>query len=239
MHIALSVPAGNERGPQYMDQMLAALHQANPDSLPVTLELRRQDGEVTLACRFPEELRAVLEGQLYAQYPECRIDTIAETGHSAETKTWTLDLHLHHELFPIRRYVQFEDALNRVSADPLTALLSTLARTRNGPPSIRALRLSSARRLPAFVGERRAFWSGLHRLSSVITTTLPIGTRRGPWRRDGRCDHLHGSWGDSGTVQSIRQPVLPPHPAGNTIARRICKPPRTSLDGCYSLPMST
>ena len=45
MHIALSVPAGNERGPQYMDQMLAALHQANPDRLGVMLALPRSGGE--------------------------------------------------------------------------------------------------------------------------------------------------------------------------------------------------
>lgn len=133
MHIALSVPAGNERGPQYMDQALAALHQANSRRLPVTLELRRQDGEVTLACRFPDELRAVVEGQLYAQYPDCRIVTVREASRADGTQTWTLDLHLHRELFPLKRFAQFEDTLNRVSSDPLTALLSTLAQAKGSP----------------------------------------------------------------------------------------------------------
>ena len=99
-----------------MDQALAALHQANNRGLAVTLEFRRQNGEVTLACRFPEKLRAVIEGQLYAQYPDCRIVAASEANSAERLRTWTLDLHLHREVFPIRRYVQFEDALNRVSA---------------------------------------------------------------------------------------------------------------------------
>src|SRR5207253_208906 len=40
---------------------------------------------------------------------------------------WSADLHLHPDLLPIRRYPQFEDALNRVTADPLTALLTAVS----------------------------------------------------------------------------------------------------------------
>jgi hypothetical protein len=127
MRIALSVPANNERGPQYMDQALAAIHQANPERRSLTLGFCRQSGQVSLVCECPEELRAVVAGQMYAQYPECHIVPLAEAQQTVGSRTWMLDLHLHREIFPIRRYTQFEDALNRVSADPLTALLSTLA----------------------------------------------------------------------------------------------------------------
>ena len=73
MRIACSVPAVNDRGPQYMDQALAAIHQANPDRHALTLGFCRQEGHVGLWCECPDELRAIVVGQLYAQYPECRI----------------------------------------------------------------------------------------------------------------------------------------------------------------------
>ena len=38
---SLSVPAGNERGPLFMDQVLAAVHQGNPRKMPVTLLILR------------------------------------------------------------------------------------------------------------------------------------------------------------------------------------------------------
>ena len=38
-----------------------------------------------------------------------------------------MDLLLVHDLFPFRRYAQFEDSLNRVTADPLMGILTTLA----------------------------------------------------------------------------------------------------------------
>ena len=160
---ALSVPAGNERGPQYMDQALTAFHQANNRRLEIKLELRRHAGEVTLACHFPEELRAVIEGQLYAQYPDCRISAVTEPNDNNELRAWALDLHLRRALFPIKRYTQFEDALNRVSADPLTALLSTLAQGKAEPsldPRIEIVIQPASRRI------RRRADRALHRLAA-------------------------------------------------------------------------
>ncbi|MBI1832252.1 MAG: DUF87 domain-containing protein, partial [Planctomycetes bacterium] len=129
MRIALRFPATNNRGPQYMDQVLCALHQANPRRLPLRLHFLRHSGQVTLAMEFPQELRAVVESQLYAQYPECNITVLPDATviPGEEQRTWEMDLHLHHDLFPIRRYPQFEDALNRVSADPLAALFMSVA----------------------------------------------------------------------------------------------------------------
>src|SRR5437016_2132555 len=105
-----------------MDQALAALHQANRRRLPVTLELCRHENQVALACRYPSELGSVIESQIYAQYPECRIASMSENLVKRESvRTWALELHLHRQLFPIKRFTQFEDTLNRVSSDPLTS----------------------------------------------------------------------------------------------------------------------
>ena len=129
---ALTVPSGNERGPQYADQALAAIHQGNPDRLPFVLEICRVAGELTLACDLPDELRAVTHSQLYAAYPDAHLRAIPdEATPSPDTITITNELHLERDLFPIKRYTQFEDALNRVSAEPLTALFLSLATDRN------------------------------------------------------------------------------------------------------------
>lgn len=83
MPIVLRVPATNDRGPQYMDQALAAIHQANPARLPFTLEFRRHSGQVTLACTGPAELQAVFQGQFFAAYPDGALEEIPDSvrGH--------------------------------------------------------------------------------------------------------------------------------------------------------------
>lgn len=126
--LSIRVPASNDRGPQYTDQTLSAIHQANPRRLPLRLEIRRIDGQATLACDVPDELRTIVTSQLCAQYPECdiRAKAVDSQPHDASHCTWERHLHLHHGLFPIRRYAQFEDALNRATADPLTAMLLAL-----------------------------------------------------------------------------------------------------------------
>ncbi len=45
---------------------------------------------------------------------------------------WTAELQLSPDLFPLRRYGQFEDALNRVTVNRLSTLLITLAGDRPG-----------------------------------------------------------------------------------------------------------
>lgn len=130
MRLSLSVPATNERGPLYAEMALAAIHQANPHRHPITLELGRDGDSLNLSLRFPHDLRPIIESQLFAQYPECRLQGIPESEPTAGHVFWFAELSLHPDLFPIRRYVQFEDALNRLTADPLSALLSTLPHDR-------------------------------------------------------------------------------------------------------------
>lgn len=163
VHICLRVPASNERGPQYMDLALAAIHQANHARLPIALEFRRHEGQVTLACHAPDSLRTAVTGQMSAQYPDCQITPLGGEKQGDAHKTWERGMALRHHLFPIRRYVQFEDALNRVVADPLAALLTTLAQDPRCPsldcsisicvrPVPRAARRRAVRSLRRLVG---------------------------------------------------------------------------------------
>jgi hypothetical protein len=148
---SISVPAGNERGPLFMDQVLAAIHQGNVGRLPVTLAVARHLGEVTLCCRFPAELRGLVEGQLYAQYPDVKITSMPEDAFdpAPAAEVWSADLHLSHDLFPIKRYVQFEDAMSRQSADPLTAILTAVAGTDDHSPIVELTVLPAPKRRAA------------------------------------------------------------------------------------------
>ncbi|MBI3464571.1 MAG: hypothetical protein HY000_16185, partial [Planctomycetes bacterium] len=132
MLVAVSAPPTNDCGPQYMEQAFAAIHQGNPRRLAVSFEFAWRNGNVGLFCCFPPELRAVVEGQVYAQYPDCKIEPIQENASTPRTpeSTWAVELRLRPDIFPMRRYPQFEDALNRVTADPLTAILTSLAADR-------------------------------------------------------------------------------------------------------------
>lgn len=124
MRLLLRTPTANTRGPLYTDQALAAMHDALPQRSSVALLVIATGDSVSLGCACEPSLRPVLEGQLYAQYPDCRLDPLPEsTTHDPRT-TWTADLTVPRDLFPIKRYPQFEDSLNRQTADPLTAILT-------------------------------------------------------------------------------------------------------------------
>ncbi|MGE3809395.1 MAG: type IV secretory system conjugative DNA transfer family protein, partial [Gemmataceae bacterium] len=128
MLASLRVSPTNSRGPQYAEQALAALHQGNPRRARMTLTIGTSAGRVGLFADLPDELSAVFVQQFYAAYPECKIERVVdgEGRKPAGACTWSAELRLAPDLFPIRRYSQFEDALNRNVADPLTAILSAI-----------------------------------------------------------------------------------------------------------------
>lgn len=129
MLFALRVPASNDRGPAYMEQALAAVHQSNPARHAIVLEFGQDQGSVALFLRCPSELRSALTASLYAHYPDARLDLCHEPADAekGELHNWSLDLTLTPDLFPMKRHSQFEDALNRVISDPLSPLLTALA----------------------------------------------------------------------------------------------------------------
>ena len=69
MLLSVSVPTDNDRGPQYMEHALAAIHQANPRRLPMEFGFARHQKNVTLFVRSPPELAAAAASQLAAHYP--------------------------------------------------------------------------------------------------------------------------------------------------------------------------
>ncbi len=115
-----------------MDQAFSAIHQANRSRLPFTLIFGHHDGAVGLHCRYPAALQELFEKQLLGCYPECRIEPIDDGAFGCPEghETWTTSVWLVPEVFPIRRYSQFHDDLNRVTADPLMSVLAMIPNPR-------------------------------------------------------------------------------------------------------------
>jgi hypothetical protein len=133
----LSVPAGNERTPRFMEKALGAIHQSLTSDQSFSLEYGVFRGHVALFCRCPDELQESVTGPLLANYPRSTLETVAETDDPAlfsreGTRCWTADIELQPELYPILRHAQFEDLLNRSYADPIDSLLRALLPTEDG-----------------------------------------------------------------------------------------------------------
>jgi len=146
--LSLSVPADNDRGPQYVEQVLAAMHQANLARLPITLTFASLERTLRLFCRVPPELAPAMMAQLGAQYPDATIERLPDaalTPADAHT-TWSAESYLRPDVFPIRRYAQFEDLLNRNISDPLTAIFAALAPNRHATARIDITIRPAARR---------------------------------------------------------------------------------------------
>jgi hypothetical protein len=127
--LRIRTPASNDRGPLYAEYVFAALHQANARRLPLRLMFGIHAGNVGIFIAGQNVLRSLVEEQLYANYPDCSIDLLPDDAleFPGDAETWSSDLLLVPDLFPCRRYAQFEDAINRVTADPLMGILTTLA----------------------------------------------------------------------------------------------------------------
>ena len=122
----ISSPANNERGPRYMEKALAAIHQAGSRRLHMTLAYGSLHGQLGLYLRCPTAVRELVVGPMAANYPECDFTIVENESDRVGFETWSVELDLVPELFPILRHAQFEDALNRNFADPLSSLLRAI-----------------------------------------------------------------------------------------------------------------
>jgi len=119
-----TAPATNDRGPRYMERALAAIHQSQRLKTPLSLHFAAVENRIALVLEFAEAEELFITEPLTAHYPDCPLFTIASIDTlPPQWMTWTTDLRLQPELFPILRPAQFEDSLNRTYADPITGLL--------------------------------------------------------------------------------------------------------------------
>jgi len=144
----MSVPKNIESGPIVAEQIFSTIYGGVNEDISllqkifgkrpdyVSFEIANVDRVIRFFVTFPERLKNLVEGQIYAQYPDAEIIEVedysvaideqrAKNSIGAEIGLFSPDV------FPIKRYTQFEDKLIRVPVDPLAAITSTLTKFDN------------------------------------------------------------------------------------------------------------
>ncbi len=132
MLIAISVPANNERGPQYMEQVFDAIHSFHFLRSRVSFEFGRHADTVMLYCRFPAKYRSRIVDQLRASYPDARITTLPDDALAvpAGWRQYRRWLKVRDDRYALRTWPEFRDQDHRNVADPVAGILNTLATDR-------------------------------------------------------------------------------------------------------------
>jgi len=141
MLLSLSVPPGHDRGPQYVQQVLTALHgRLLPRDL-VHLEFGVLEQTAGLFIRLPDGLGPLIAHHLADAYPDATIQRLHEDrlAPGAGDEVWGCELWLAPDSLSLRTYRHFEDALSRTLADPLAGILSALRPQPHDPVSVRVI----------------------------------------------------------------------------------------------------
>ncbi len=179
--LSVRVAKDNETGPIVAEQIFSTIHGiarkigfwerlAGVSQDQVSFEIANIGRSIRFFVHFPSKLRNLVEGQIYAQYPNVEIVEVEDYASPSEVEVHTpqneqaveggtaivpsgnvpamkepleknflkvdqfkhavgLELHLADpDIFPIKRYPQFEDKKAKVSLDPLAGVTATLAK---------------------------------------------------------------------------------------------------------------
>lgn len=140
--LAIKVPKTSEVGPIVAEQIFATLHGfyhkfslwdrlCGKHQDQVSFEIANTGRQIKFYIWFPSKLRNLVEGQIYAQYPGAEIEEIKDYAAIPDNAENVVGAELHLEepvIYPIKRYVQFEDKLSRTPVDPIAGITATLAK---------------------------------------------------------------------------------------------------------------
>jgi len=138
--LQVRVSRENESGPMVAEQIFATLHglQTNFTFLQklkgfssehVSFEIASIGRVIKFYVAFPSDLRNLIEGQIYAQYPDVEIEDCKDYSEVGElgSKAFGVEIGvLSGDIFPIKRYPQFEDKVLKVVVDPMAGITSSL-----------------------------------------------------------------------------------------------------------------
>ncbi len=135
LRIRPSLPTQDEisasRGPLMLETALSSLHSLGSKDSQMSLEIGLADGKIALFARSTASAAALVESQMYGQYPDAEIEVAPSDlfePKEGEVVVYA-DLILEEpELFPIRRYPQFGDPVTRQAVDSIAGITSTLVR---------------------------------------------------------------------------------------------------------------
>jgi len=140
--LQVRVAKENETGPIVAEQIFATLHGIQTkfnffqklqgySSDHVSFEIASIDRSIRFYVAFPDKLRNLVEGQIYAQYPDVEIEDAKDYSvnpANLENAVGTELKFMDSDVYPIKRYPQFEDKLTRVAVDPIAGITSALVK---------------------------------------------------------------------------------------------------------------
>ncbi|MCX6735012.1 MAG: DUF87 domain-containing protein [Candidatus Peregrinibacteria bacterium] len=129
-------------GPIAMENIFATLHGISSkftlwdrlngySSDNVSFEIASIDRVIKFYAAFPEKLRNLVEGQIYAQYPDVEIEDCPDYSVNVRNAENAMGMELKFDepdIYPIKRYSQFEDKLARIAVDPIAGITSALVK---------------------------------------------------------------------------------------------------------------
>lgn len=144
--LAVRVPKGKEEekspGPIAAEQMFATIHGIlekyslfekliGRKQPRIGFEVAHRERQIKFYLWFPRPYRNLVEGQIYAQYPDAEIEEIQDYAKVDPNGKVAIGGELSFvdpDIFPIKRYPQFEDKLTRVAVDPMAGLTGALSK---------------------------------------------------------------------------------------------------------------
>lgn len=140
--VQVRVSRENETGPIVAEHIFATLHGIETQfslwerlkgysSEHVGFEIASIGRVIKFYASFPPSLRNLVEGQIYAQYADVEISDCPDYALKVPNPENALGVELkfkESDVFPIKRYPQFEDKLTRVAVDPISGITSSLVR---------------------------------------------------------------------------------------------------------------
>ncbi|MCA9048389.1 MAG: type IV secretory system conjugative DNA transfer family protein [Planctomycetaceae bacterium] len=118
----------NEHGPYFAEKALEACHGLISRRSPLELILAGRQGSVGLYVGGDNQLRQAVRSQLQAAYPDALItdERDDKLNTPPDHTSWTAELWLCHDIYPIRRHSEYADAVDRKYVDPVSIILSAL-----------------------------------------------------------------------------------------------------------------
>ena len=150
--LAIDVPKDTEQTPKAVEQLFSTLSGAHTPlnareiywegkfQLGFSFEIVSIDGYVQFLIRTPAQLRDVVESSIYSQYPDAEITEVEDYVNETPIKypndshnIWGTEVVLaKKDVYPIRTYRFFEDAVSGEFKDPIASLLETMGKIQVG-----------------------------------------------------------------------------------------------------------
>ncbi len=127
--LQIRLPKDNESGPIVAEQIFATLHAFSKEI--VSFEIANVGKSIRFFVTLPKKLVDLVESQIYAQYPDAEVEEVSDYAKKTHDLENALMVELkmkNSDVYPIKRYSQFEDRLSKMAVDPIAGITSALVK---------------------------------------------------------------------------------------------------------------